>query len=127
MTILVTLQHIIDKYDNDSTFTTKLLNSLRAGFEMLPQQVTTAVETDDGYELGRILHKMLPTIRMVENKKMEQGLEALRMALAEGNASEARLQQLTDAIQASAEYSLRYIDTLSKRVAAQKEQLPEPS
>ncbi len=115
---VVTLQHIIDKYDDDSTFTTKLLNSLRTGFEMLPQQVTTAVETDDGYALGRILHKMLPTIRMVENKELEQCLETLRTALTAGNAGELHLQELTAAVQASAEDSLRYIDTLSKRVAA---------
>lgn len=124
---VVTLQHIIDKYEDDLTFATKLLNSLRAGFELLPEQVSVAVEANNGYELSRIMHKMMPTIQMVENDKLQQQLRALKEVISEEKANEAQLKQLKAAIQASIEDSLRYVDMLSQRVAAQKEQLPEPS
>ncbi len=124
---VVTLKHIIDKYDNDLNFATKLLDSLHAGFSDLPQQVSAAVKTRDNHQLGRIMHKMLPTIRMVENQKLEQRLETLRKVLGEEIPNKVRLQQLTDAVQSSAQDSLHYIDTLSQRIAAQKEQLTEPS
>lgn len=124
---VVTLQHIIDKYEDDLTFATKLLDSLRAGFELLPEQVSVAVEANNGYELSRIMHKMMPTIQMVENDKLQQQLRALKEVISEEKANEAQLKQLKAAIQASIEDSLRYVDTLSQRVAAQKEQLPEPS
>ena len=124
---VVTLQHIIDKYDNDSTFATKLLNSLRAGFDALPQQVSEAVEASDNHQLGRIMHKMLPTIRMVENQELEQRLGTLRKELGEESTNQAYLKQLTDAVQSSSEETLCYIDALSQQIAAQKEQLPQPS
>ena len=124
---VMTLRHIIDKYDNDFTFATKLLDSLRTSFEGLPEQVAGAVEAEDAYSLGRIVHKMLPTIRMVENAELEHQLESLRTALSEEDADEAQLKQFTEAVWASSEDSLRYVATLSRRVAAQREQLPEPS
>ena len=124
---VMTLRHIIDKYDNDFTFATKLLDSLRTSFEGLPEQVADAVEAEDAYSLGRIVHKMLPTIRMVENAELEHQLESLRTALSEEDADEAQLKQFTEAVWASSEDSLRYVATLSRRVATQKEQLPEPS
>ncbi len=124
---VMTLQHIIDKYDDDLTFATKLLDSLRVGFSMLPKQVEAAVEASDGYELGRIMHKMLPTIRMVENQELEQRLEELKRTLSSENANHAQLLQLTDAVQDAAQDSLHYINVLSRRVTLQKEQLTEPS
>ena len=124
---VMTLRHIIDKYDNDFTFAAKLLDSLRTSFEGLPEQVADAVEAEDAYSLGRIVHKMLPTIRMVENAELEHQLESLRAALSEEDADEAQLKQFTEAVWASSEDSLRYVATLSRRVATQKEQLPEPS
>ncbi len=123
----VTLQYIIDKYDNDLVFATKLLDSLRTGFEMLPQQLVAAVEARDGYELGRIMHKMLPTIQLVENNELRQRLEALRKALSEGKTNDDQLKNLTKAVQTSTQASLRYIEALSQRANAQKEEFPEPS
>ena len=123
----VTLRYILDKYDNDLTFATKLLNSLREGFSALPNQVLAAVETSDVHQLGRIMHKMVPTIQMAENEELPQQLEALRAALSEGNADEVHLKQLVEAVRVSAEDSLRYIDALSRGVESQKEQLTEPS
>jgi PAS domain S-box-containing protein len=124
---VMTLPRIIDRYDNDFTFAAKLLDSLRTSFEGLPEQVAGAVEVKDAYSLGRIVHKMLPTIRMVENAELEHQLESLRTALSEEDADEAQLKQFTEAVRASSEDSLRYVATLSRRVAAQREQLPEPS
>lgn len=123
----VTLQYIINKYDNDLVFATKLLDSLRTGFEMLPQQLVAAVEARDGYELGRIMHKMLPTIQLVENNELRQRLEALRKALSEGKTNDDQLKNLTKAVQTSTQASLRYIEALSQRANAQKEEFPEPS
>lgn len=123
---VVTLQHLIDKY-NDSAFTTKLLASLRTGFETLPQQVNAAVAARDTHQLDRVMHKMLPTIQMVENVSLRQRLEELRDALLEGKVKKRQLQPLLRAIRTSSEASLEYVNTLALRIIEQQENLPEPS
>jgi PAS domain S-box-containing protein len=122
----LTLQHLIEKY-NDATFTTKLLDSLQTGFETLPRQVEAAVAAGDTHKLGRIMHKMLPTIQMVENAPLRQRLEELRTALSEGKISKRQLQPLLRAVCTASEVSLRYINTLSQRIKEQQENLTESS
>ena len=124
---ILTLYDIIDQYSNDIAFVTKLLESLRSSFELLSQQVTASAESKNSYELRRIMHKMLPTIRMIENYELQQQLEQLKAILSDGEADEAQTKQLLQAIKKSSEVSLDYIDQLFHRLQKQKEQVAEPS
>ena len=123
---ILSLHHIVDKYANDSEFVAKLLDSLRKSFESLIEQVVILTERNDVLELRRMIHKLIPTIRMVENDELQEQLDELKVLLAEHPDDKEPIRALTQAVIESTEVSLRYVDRLSQRKRKQKP-VPQPS
>lgn len=124
---ILTLHHIVDKYNSDNKFVSQLLDSLHKSFATLSQQVREFVENRDVYELRRTTHKLLPAIQMVENHTLQQQLDHLKEMLSENQADAAKIEHLLQAVEKSAEDSITYINQVSRRAQVQKERIAEPS
>ena len=124
---ILTLYDIVEKYNNDNTFVIRLLESLRASFVMFAQQVVASVADNNLHELRRVIHKLLPSIHMVENKELLQQLDQLKEALAEDQADAAQVKELVQAVKKSTKASVDYIDHVFLQAQGQKEQIPQTS
>ena len=111
---ILSLRDIVRQYDSDVAFVNKLLDSLRSVFEPLGEQVVAIANDKDVYQLRSIIHKLIPTIRMVENDELQRQLSELRTVLSHNPTDEKRAQSLVLAIQRSVRTSLRYIEELSE-------------
>lgn len=123
---ILTLYHIVNKYNSDNTFVTQLLNSLRHSFVSLPRQVKDLVEDKNVYELRRMIHKLLPGIQMVENHELQQQLDHLKEILSDNKIDELKVEQLLLTIEKLSEASVDYVDRVSQRAKEQKERMAEP-
>lgn len=120
---IVTLYELIDKYNDDVKFVTNLLDSLRKSFQMLSEQVTNSADQKNIYELRRLTHKLLPSIRMVENHALHEQLTGLKSALDQENADELEVNQYLEAIQESSSKSIEYINDLFADIQKHQNQL----
>ena len=123
---ILSLSDIVEKYDSDSAFITRLLDSLRSSFESLAQQVVVFAENKNVRELRQMTHKLIPTIRMVENYQLQEQLDELKFVLSNDVIDEEQVTQLVKAIVSSTHDSLRYIGQLAQSVSERKP-VTEPS
>ena len=123
---ILSLHDIVERYDNDGVFVKKLLDSLRSVFEPLAEQVANLTAEKDVYQLRRVIHKLIPTIRMVENYELQEQLDELRVVLSNNSADKEKTEQLVTAIRQSISSSLRYIEQLTQSTPKQKP-VAEPS
>ena len=124
---VLTLRDIINKYNNDTDFTTRLLASLRLSFAVLSEEVNGLVMSKDLYELRRLIHKLLPSIRMVENRELQQRLETLKADFVRNANDSRRMDAHLQAIEELSTDSVAYVDRVIRRVEAQKKSLTESS
>lgn len=121
----LTLHDIINKYSNDADFTTRLLASLRLSFTALPKEVAGLVESKDLYELRRLIHKLLPSIRMVENPALQQRLEDLKADFIQNSNDGPQINTHLQAVRELSTTSVAYVDRMIRQVETQKESLTE--
>ena len=117
---ILTLHDIVSKYNQDATFVGKLLDGFRRSFESLTPQVIIATEHKDVHELRRLIHKLQPTIRMVENYSLQQQLVDLKATMLSDANDSAQTERLLAEIKQSATLSIQHIDQLSRQVENQK-------
>ena len=122
---ILTLHDIINKYSQDASFVAKLLEGFRNSLESLVTQVNTSVEQQDVHQLRRAIHKLQPTIRMVQNYTLQQQLDALKEAMLTDEHNSQHTQLLAD-IKQSTDASICYIEQLSQQAKKQK-RIAEPS
>ncbi|MEQ9443015.1 MAG: ATP-binding protein [Cyclobacteriaceae bacterium] len=120
---IVTLYELIDKYNDDVQFVTNLLDSLRKSFQLLTDQVSNSADQKNIYELRRLTHKLLPSIKMVENHALQEQLAGLKKILDNESADESEVNQYIDAIRESSNKSIEYIDNLFTSIQKHKDKL----
>ncbi|WKN41224.1 response regulator [Tunicatimonas pelagia] len=109
---MVQLHRLIDQYNDDVKFVTNLLDSLRRSFQLLTEQVANSASQKDVYELRRLTHKLLPSIKMVGNQELHTHLTGLKEALDQDSVDEIEVNQFVDEIRKSTTESIEYIDGL---------------
>nr|WKN40277.1 ATP-binding protein [Tunicatimonas sp. TK19036] len=120
---IVTLYQLIDKYNDDVKFVTNLLDSLRKSFQLLTEQVIDSADQKNLHELRRLTHKLLPSIKMVENHSLQEQLTGLKKALDKESTDESEVNQYVEAIRESSNKSIEYIDDLFTNIKKHKDQL----
>ena len=120
---IVQLHRLIDQYNDDVKFVTNLLDSLRRSFQLLTEQVASSADQKDVYELRRLTHKLLPSIKMVGNHELHTHLNGLKEALIHEKIDEAEIALLIKKIRKSSTQSINYIDKLVTDVREHKGQL----
>lgn len=109
---MMQLHRLIDQYNDDVKFVTNLLDSLRKSFQLLTEQVASSANQKDVYELRRLTHKLLPSIKMVGNQNLHTHLTGLKEALDQDSVSEVEISNFVDEIRKSTTESIEYIDGL---------------
>ncbi len=109
---MMQLHRLIDQYNDDVKFVTNLLDSLRRSFQLLTEQVANSANQKDVYELRRLTHKLLPSIKMVGNQELHTHLTELKEALDQDSVDETEINQFVDEIRKSTTESIEYIDEL---------------
>ncbi|MEM6843079.1 MAG: response regulator [Bacteroidota bacterium] len=120
---IMQLHRLIDQYNDDVKFVTNLLDSLRQSFQLLTEQVASSADQKDVYELRRLTHKLLPSIKMVGNHELHTHLDGLKEALADDKIDEAEVAQLIKKVQNSSTKSINYIDELVTNMKEHRGQL----
>jgi PAS domain S-box-containing protein len=120
---IMQLHRLIDQYNDDVKFVTNLLTSLRKSFQLLTEQVANSADQKDVYELRRLTHKLLPSIKMVGNHSLQQHLSGLKEALDQESADEAEVARYIEEIRESTTQSIEYIDGLFTSIQEHKGQL----
>ena len=116
---VLTLYDIVNKYNGDAEFVSRLLTSLRNSLMALPDEVADLVERKELHELRRLIHKIIPSVHMVENEELYQQLEAIKSALIADRADETALQSRIRLLRKSTNVSLAYIDRMSQQLDEQ--------
>lgn len=109
---MVTLRRILDKYHDDSQFTQALLSSVYNSYQELNQQVEEVINQRDLISLRRTIHKMQPTLKMMENYQLQENLMLLREQLSQKTADEQQLRVITSKIYDLTGESLRVLEDL---------------
>ncbi len=112
----LSLLRIVEQYSDDTQFVTSLLDSLKSNFVSLPEQVAEIAGQKDLYNLRKVTHKQLPSIKMVENHALQSQLEKLKQMLAQEYMEDKKINSLLDEIKLSSEESVRYIEELSSKM-----------
>ena len=120
---IMQLHRLIDQYNDDVKFVTNLLTSLRKSFQLLTEQVANSADQKDVYELRRLTHKLLPSIKMVGNHSLQEQLSGLKEALDNETADEVEIAQFIESIRKSTTQSIEYIDGLFTSIQEHKDQL----
>jgi len=120
---IMQLHRLIDQYNDDVKFVTNLLTSLRKSFQLLTEQVANSADQKDVYELRRLTHKLLPSIKMVGNHRLQEQLSGLKEALDHESADEVEIAQYIERIRESTSQSIEYIDGLFTNIQEHKSQL----
>ncbi|MGD1894061.1 MAG: ATP-binding protein [Cyclobacteriaceae bacterium] len=123
---IMQLHRLIDQYNDDVKFVTNLLTSLRKSFQLLTEQVANSADQKDVYELRRLTHKLLPSIKMVGNHSLQEQLGGLKEALDNDTADEVEIAQFIEKIRESTTQSIEYIDGLFTTIQEHKDQLTSP-
>ncbi len=113
---VLSLLRIVEEYSNDTQFVTALLDSLKTNFAGLSGQIAELAHQKDLYNLRKVIHKQMPSIRMVENHSLKTHLDKLKNALAQEYIEEDEIDRLLDAIRVSAFESVRFIESLFDRI-----------
>ena len=122
-TELVTLRLILEKYQDDEQFTKALLTSVYNSYQELYQQVEESVSQWDVISLRRTIHKMHPTLKMMENYQLQENLLLLRDYLSGETADEKHLAELTDRIFDLTQRSLQKLEELSMELVDKETKL----
>jgi CheY-like chemotaxis protein len=109
---LVTLRRILEKYRDDTQFTQALLTSVYNSYQELNQQVEEAVSRWDLISLRRTIHKMQPTLKMMENYQLQEKLMLLREQLSQKENGEDQLNAISSDIFSLTGESLRMLEEL---------------
>lgn len=117
---LFTLRQILEKYHDDNQFTQALLTSVQNSYKELSQQVEDAVSEWDVITLRRTIHKMQPTLKMMQNYQLQENLFLLRELLSQKTANEKQLNILTGKIHDLTQKSLKALEELTLEVNDQK-------
>lgn len=112
----LSLLDIVEQYSNDVQFVTTLLTSLKSNFVSLSGQVAEVAGQKDLYTLKKIVHKQMPSIRMVENHSLRSELESLKNALAQEHIEDEEIKTLLNSIRTSSDDSVRYIEELFEKI-----------
>lgn len=122
---IMLLHSLIDQYNDDVKFVTNLLTSLRKSFQLLTEQVANSADQKDVYELRRLTHKLLPSIKMVGNHALQEQLSGLKEALDHEATDENEITQFIEAIRKSTTESIEYIDELVTNIKEHKDHLAQ--
>jgi CheY-like chemotaxis protein len=112
---VMTLCQILDEYSDDTQFVTTLLESLKSSFDKLSQQIRETARERDIYSLRRIMHKLQPSVKMLEDQKLYPKLESLKHILAEDEVNDTELRLLLEDIHKATKDSVHYLDMLQKK------------
>jgi CheY-like chemotaxis protein len=108
-----TLRQILAEYGNDTQFTATLLQSLGRSLGQLGSEVRRHSASGDVKALRALIHKMRPSLKMLENPELESRLVELRKKLPGTEAHE--LEPLLQAVESSAEESLQMVRGLGRQ------------
>jgi PAS domain S-box-containing protein len=117
---LVTLRLILEKYQDDEQFTQALLASVHNSYQELYQQVENSVSQWDAISLRRTIHKMHPTLKMMENYKLQENLLLLREYLSGETADKKQLAELTNRIFDLTRRSLEKLEELELKMSVEE-------
>ncbi len=117
----MTLSQILTEYSDDRKFVTTLLDTLKSSFQQLPYQIRETVIQRDVPALRGMIHKLQPSIKMVENEELYQKLNALREAISKEEINDTEIDRLVDDVREASNTSVYYLDRLYKK--AQKQDL----
>lgn len=112
----LSLLRIVEQYSNDTQFVTALLDSLKNNFASLSGQITELANQKDLYNIRKVVHKQLPSIKMVENHSLQVQLDKLKHALAKEYIEDDEINDLLDEIRTSSYESVRYIEELFDKI-----------
>ncbi|WPP52810.1 response regulator [Catalinimonas niigatensis] len=116
---LMTLCQILDEYSDDRKFVITLLESLKNSFQQLSYQINETAEQRDLYSLHRIIHKLQPSIKMVENEDLYLKLNTLKEIISKEEINDTEIRLLLDEIHNTSNESVHYLDQLYKKVQNQ--------
>jgi PAS domain S-box-containing protein len=108
-----TLRQILAEYGNDTQFTATLLQSLGRSLGQLGSEVRRHSASGDVKALRALIHKMRPSLKMLENPELESRLVELRKKLPGTEAHE--LEPLLQAVESSADESLQMVRGLGRQ------------
>jgi PAS domain S-box-containing protein len=117
---ILTLCQILEDYSDDIQFVTTLLNSLKSSFLQLNRQIQETAEQRDVESLRKIIHKLNPTIKMMENQALHTRLLDLREALSKEEINETEIIALLHQIHSHTSESLVMLEELSQKTSNQK-------
>jgi len=115
---VMTLCQILNDYSDDTEFVQTLLSSLRTSFQHLSQQIKETTEKRDTYTLRRIMHKLQPSIKMLENQELYQKLDMLKQVLTQDEINDTEIRLLLEDIKRTSNESVKYINTLHEKVVS---------
>ena len=121
----LTLRDIAEQYGNDYAFITHLLGTMRNSFEKFPQEIETAVKEQNLHDLRRLIHKMLPSIKMTENQDLQYQLTQLKQAMSREETNKRHIQQLLATIKKLATTSIALINEIAQEVEEQHQPMQQ--
>ena len=121
----LTLRDIAEQYGNDYAFITHLLGTMRNSFEKFPQEIETAVKEQNLHDLRRLIHKMLPSIKMTENQELQYQLTQLKQAMSREETNKRHIQQLLATIKKLATTSITLINEIAQEVEEQHQPMQQ--
>lgn len=116
---LLTLCQILDEYGDDRKFITTLLASLKNSFQQLSSQISETADQRDVHELRRIIHKLQPSIKMVENEELYRKLNSLKEVLSREEVSNTEISLLLNEIHHISDESVQYLNQLHENIQNQ--------
>ncbi|MFP4096629.1 MAG: response regulator [Cyclobacteriaceae bacterium] len=110
-----TLEHILAEYGKDAEFAHTLLESLGRSLYLLQEEVSHLAEKRDITALRAMIHKMRPSLRMLQNKELEEQLLSLRKMLSKNNLTDTEIRLKLEEIEMASRKSIFYIESLRQR------------
>ncbi|WP_277481286.1 ATP-binding protein [Catalinimonas alkaloidigena] len=116
---VMTLCQILDEYSDDTQFVATLLESLKSSFEKLPLQIRETARERDIYSLRRIMHKLQPSVRMMEDHELFPKLESLKHMLTKDDVNDTEIRLILEDIHQATKNSVSYLDKLQRKTHSQ--------
>ena len=113
---IVSLRQLLETYQDDHQFVQTLLSSLTESYSQLDQQLKEIVKHRDIISLRRMIHKMQPTLKMMNQWQLQEKLLELREGLMTGETDEQVIGQLMNQISQLTDKSQQMLYEISQEM-----------